>query len=111
MLSCPWRVERMPVIEDSNSVCLMMRVDEARFGDMRQAHLDIQFPEQIIKAACSRQIEFFAGRLLAKVAFMKLGCVQTFASVGNHREPMFPFCYTGNIIYVQNCSGKGRPEQ
>ncbi len=102
MLSCPWRVERVPACEDSGAVCLIMRTDEVGFEDIRQAHSDIQFPDQIFKAVRSRQIDFFAGRLLAKLALKKLGSDHTSVTIGTHREPVWPSSFVGSITHSRN---------
>ena len=88
MLSCPWRVERLPVFEHPDAVGLMVRTDEIGFEEIRQVHNAIRLPEEIQSAVRSRQIEFFAGRLLATLALEMLGSTHTSVAIGNHREPV-----------------------
>ncbi|PTV59193.1 hypothetical protein DBL04_00540 [Acinetobacter seifertii] len=102
MLSCPWRIERLPVCEHSGAVCLIMRTDDSGFDTVRQEHRDIRFPKNIHNAVRSRQIEFFAGRLLAKRALEELGSFQTDVLVGTHREPLWPSGFVGSISHSQN---------
>lgn len=59
MLSCPWRIERVLICERSGAICLMMRIDDIGFDDIRQEHADFQFPKNICTAIRRRQIEFF----------------------------------------------------
>jgi len=105
MLSCPWRAEEMPLFEYPGSVCLVMRTDETGFVNIRQAHMDVRFPESIDNAVHSRQIEFFAGRLLAKIALEKLGSFQIDVPIGHHREPVWPPGYIGSISHSKNLVG------
>lgn len=105
MLSCPWRIERVPICERSGAICLMMRIDDIGFDDIRQEHADIQFPKNICTAIRRRQIEFFSGRLLAKRALGELGSFHTDVGIGAHREPLWPSGFAGSISHSQNIIG------
>ncbi|EGQ9933734.1 4'-phosphopantetheinyl transferase superfamily protein [Vibrio vulnificus] len=105
MLSCPWRIERLPVCERYGAICLMMRTNDKGFDYIRQEHKDILFPKNIDNAVRSRQIEFFAGRLLAKRALEELGSFHTDVSIGIHREPLWPSGFVGSITHSKNIIG------